>query len=349
VLRYALLIRDHYCGSDFRLYYGAASIGVHHGWSRIYGPAVLTCGPPKPFLNPPPMAWLALPFTALDYHLAYAAWSVFCAAALASATALLLPTWRLRLVGGAVALALYPTLFALYLGQASIFVLLAVAACWRLLEAGHEVWAGAALALAVVKPQMAMLLPLALLVALLRRTFAAWVLATLGLAVLSALSLGPQGIAQYLALASHPLPEDWVYTPAGLLGRGPLTLTLQTGFGVVALAAAYRNRQRRELVFAVGLVGSALAAPYWHVQDFLAVIAAAALMIVGRRTAASLLFAGAVFVAANPVWVGGTFKPAWLEVGLWLVLEVAFLTWLLFEQKERAPAGTGALVEQRAS
>src|SRR5207244_9804593 len=60
--RYALLLRDHYHGSDFRLYYAAAQVGLTKGWQNIYDPSSQSSaiaaigGPYKPFLNPPPMA-----------------------------------------------------------------------------------------------------------------------------------------------------------------------------------------------------------------------------------------------------------------------------------------------------
>jgi hypothetical protein len=355
LIRYVLLLRDHYDGTDFRLYYAAARTGLDQGWSHIYDPGVLHLtaalagGPAKPFLNPPPMAWLAAPLTLLPYRPAYVIWSLLCALALGAAVALLVPGRRARLAAFALTLGLYPTLFALYLGQSSIFVLLAVAACWRLQRGGHQVWAGLALALMAVKPQMVLVLPAALLVAGRWRLFAAWAAATLGLGVASVLTLGPDGVSNYLQLAAHPLPEDWVYTLGGLLGRGALTLALQAACALAALAAAFRNRRRTHLVFAAGLFGSALAAPYWHVQDFLAVIAAVAIVLTEGEARLAPKAALAVFVAANPLWVGGTFKPAWVEVGLWLLIEAAALAWLLWPEKQRAPAAAGALLDERVS
>src|SRR5438105_221471 len=80
--RFVLLLREHYFGSDFRLYYAAAGIGLHSGWNRIYDPDLQRAaiaavgGPYKPFLNPPAMAWLAVPFTAAGYDLAYVLWTL---------------------------------------------------------------------------------------------------------------------------------------------------------------------------------------------------------------------------------------------------------------------------------
>jgi hypothetical protein len=197
---------------------------------------------------------------------------------------------------------------------------------------------------------MALLLPVALLAAGMLKTFGAWLGVTALLAAASVLTLGTHGIQQYLELTSHPLQEDWVYTLGGLIGRGPLTTALQAVLAVAALAAAWRHRHRKELVFASGLVGSALIAPYWHVQDFLVVIAAAALVVTeGEARFAPTevkVFAAAVFLAANPLWVGAAYRPAWIEVALWLLIEAAAIVYLLLPKKQRAPAGTGALAER---
>jgi Glycosyltransferase family 87 len=352
--RYTLLLKDHYYGSDLRLYYAAAHIGLTQGWRNIYDPFLQSAaieaigGPYKPFLNPPPTAWLAVPLTALTYDTAYVVWTVVCVAALAGSVLLLAPTRRTALIGLSIAAALYPTLFALYLGQASILVLVAVAAAWRLHQTGHQVWSGVALSLMVVKPQMALLLPLALMVSGRLKLFAGWAIPTAVLAAASLATLGEHGVAQYLALAENPLPEDSVYTLSGLLGEDTTATTLKVLAGLIALAAAALNRRNAAKVFAAGLVGSALAAPYWHVQDFLAVMAAIGLLLIPEGGASpaptNVAAAAAVFLAANPLWVGGAYKPAWLEVALWLAIEAAILVWLI---KERAPATAGAL--RRAS
>src|SRR5207302_3922618 len=145
----------------------------------------------------PPMAWLAAPLTALPYDTTYLIWTCVCAVALAVAVVLLAPNRRTAAIGLAVALALFPTLFALYLGQAGVFVLLAIAAAWRLQRAGHEIWAGVALSLMLVKPQMALVLPLALLASGRVRLFAGWLVPTVALAALSVATLGERGVAQY--------------------------------------------------------------------------------------------------------------------------------------------------------
>jgi Glycosyltransferase family 87 len=356
--RYALLLKDHYYGSDVRLYYAAAQVGLTRGWQNLYDPALQSAaieaigGPYKPFLNPPPMAWLAVPLTTVSYDTAYVVWTAACIAALVASVVLLTNGRRARALGIAVAAALYPTLFALYLGQASIFVLLAIAAAWRLQSKGHHVWAGVALSLMVVKPQMALVLPLALLASGRLKIFAGWAIPTAALAAISLASLGERGVAQYLVLTTNPLPEDWVYTLSGVIGQTPAATALKLLAGLAAIGAAALNRRDPARVFAAGLVGSALAAPYWHEQDFLVVIAAVALLlleggarpapttITARPAPTTVTAAAATFLAASPLWVGATYKPAWLEVGLWLAIEASVLIWLL---KERAPAKGGAL------
>ena len=52
------------------------------------------------------------------------------------------------------AIAWYPVLYSLSLGQPVVLVMLGVIVCWRLAESGKPYLAGAALGLSVLKPQV---------------------------------------------------------------------------------------------------------------------------------------------------------------------------------------------------
>ncbi len=88
--------------SDFKIYFLAARIGLDHGWQHIYDPRLEDAGwkllgdgfsqqalPDLLFLSPPPVAWIATPFTVLPPPAAYLAWSVVTVGCLAL-------TWRRR-------------------------------------------------------------------------------------------------------------------------------------------------------------------------------------------------------------------------------------------------------------
>src|SRR5213083_1272074 len=88
--------------NDFTFYFAAAKIGLTHGWGSIYDLALqqaqldamgsrITIAQLARYISPPPVAWSALPFTALPYEVAYWVWSALLVAALAAAWWLVSP------------------------------------------------------------------------------------------------------------------------------------------------------------------------------------------------------------------------------------------------------------------
>src|SRR6266853_3453267 len=83
---------DHF-HNDFTFYYAAARISATHGWQSIYDLDLMQAqlnamgsgigiAQLARCISPPPVAWLALPFTLLPYPFAYWLWSAFLLAAL---------------------------------------------------------------------------------------------------------------------------------------------------------------------------------------------------------------------------------------------------------------------------
>jgi len=72
--------------NDFTFYFAAARIGLAHGWPAIYdlnlqqaeldalGSGIKIAELAR-YISPPPVAWSALPLTALPYPVAYWTWS----------------------------------------------------------------------------------------------------------------------------------------------------------------------------------------------------------------------------------------------------------------------------------
>ena len=128
--------------SDLTFVYIGARIGIEHGWSHIYSldlqhqlfsqlrPGV-TFGDGARFLSPPPLAWLVLPLAALGAVATFWIWVAASLLALGAAWWLAAPgdgwTRWLWLIG---ALAWYPVLYSLALGQPALVVVLTVAGCW---------------------------------------------------------------------------------------------------------------------------------------------------------------------------------------------------------------------------
>lgn len=269
--------------NDFTFYYAAARIGLAHGWPSIYdlqlqqaeldaiGSGIKIAELAR-YISPPPVAWAALPLTQLPYPVAYWTWSALLCIALVLTWRFAAPghgTWRL--VHLVAAVAWLPVIYGLQLGQPGLFVALGVAACYALLQAERPFWAGIALGALAFKPQLAFLLPAALLVGGRTRAFWGSVVALGVLGLGSAVALGPSGVAAYEARLSFAagVPVNRELTLAPLIGGLAVTRALQAAIAMWALVLAYRLRHRgHEWIFVPALVGGLLASPYLHLDDF---------------------------------------------------------------------------------
>jgi hypothetical protein len=163
-----------------------------------------------------------------------------------------------------------PMIYSLQLGQPGLFVALGVAASYALLRHDRQFLAGIALGALVLKPQLAFLVPPALLVSGRYRAFWGSVVAVGALAVIATIVVGPSGISAYqerLAFAAS-VPVNRELTVAGLIGNVPVARAIQVVVAVWALALAYRLRGRgHEWVFIAALAGGLVASPYLHLDD----------------------------------------------------------------------------------
>jgi len=333
-------------GGDFQTYWVGAIVGTRYGWSRIFDaglqramwPAAAGAGVPfLPFLTTPPMAWLVSPLLALPYTAAYLVWVALMSACAVLTVALLMPRHWLA-PAALIAAGLWVTPYTLASGENAIIGALAVALTWRLLRAGHEGWAGAAMALIALRPTATLLLPFAILVAGYRRTFLTWLAITLVVAGASAWSLGGTGLRDFMQLAadvrrSHPHAVDM--TILGWLGQNPVALALEIVAATGALAVAWRGGRIPELAIAAGVLGSLFVTPYIHAQDYVTIIAAASAVAVTTARQSFGLVLVALLAAAPPGWVFGA---AW--EGALLAAELATLGWLAFGTRGLSPGWT---------
>lgn len=326
--------------NDFTFYFAAARLGLAHGWSHLYdlrlqqeqldaiGSGIKVAQLAR-YVSPPPLAWLVVPLTLLPYRVAYWAWSAILLAALAVAWQLATPgSGRKRVIFLVAAVGWLPIVYGLQLGQPALLVAAAVAASYALLRRRSDWAAGAVLGLVVLKPQLALLVPAALLVTGRWRAFAASavVLALLGAA--SAIALGPRGIADYQGILSFAttVPENQAQTLAAWIHNLELTRVVQALIALWTLALAYRLRRRGvETTLAIALAGGLAASPYVHYDDLTMLGLAILLFMRGPCPRGTYAYAFALFIAAEgfPVWGAGPVLAG--ELGALLLLSIQSL------------------------
>ncbi len=307
--------------NDFRLMYGGADLTLHQGYAHLYDLAAQKAAVEglgsgfywSPFLNPPPLVWLVTPLTLLPFDVAVVAWTVLVLAALTVAWLAAAPGGRFtKAAHAALWLGVLPVAFGVMVGQPVALVAAAVAACWWLANRDRPALAGLALSLIVFKPQIALLVPLCLVVAGHGRVFGAWLAAEIFMALVSLALLGHDGIAHYrdaLTLAS-----GWQitrgYAVSGLIGSGPQLLVTQTAVVAATLVAAWRWRGAGSAIpIAAGITGSLLLTPYVGFQDFAMLVVAGWLVVrtqptpmqVGLLVAGYALLELALVMLAAPI------------------------------------------------
>jgi hypothetical protein len=282
--------------NDLRLAYAAAMVGLQRGYSHLYDlaaqqAAILSLGPgfnPQPFISPPPLAWLVTPLLEIPFPLAVVIWTALLIAALVWTWYLLAPPEPLTKAAHlALWLGLFPVAYGVIVGQPGALVAAAVATSWWLMSSHRPGWAGIALSLLVIKPQLALLVPACLLVSGHVRTFAAWLMASVFIGLVSLALLGPDGIARYrdvLALTQTPAWDiTRRYALSGPIGLGPQVYVAGALVGGITLFAAWRHRGGGpEVPIAVGIAGSLLFTPYLAFQDFLMLVVAGWLILRGQ-------------------------------------------------------------------
>jgi hypothetical protein len=329
-----ILVRHDRIGVDFHTYLAAARVGLQDGWSHIYDqPAVALAqdrlvpgGRTQPFLSPPTVAWIVAPLSALPYPAAYAAWAVLTLAGFALALAWAgLSRGAGRWVAVAGALAPWWVLHAVNVGQVGPVVAAAIVVSWRLLRDRKDVAAGLVLALILLKPNVAMLVPFALIMAGRQRAFFAWLAGAAVVLVLAVLTLGAHGTSAYLGQLMGQLPNGADnLTIHGALGlTGVAATALRVAIVAAVLGAAYRFRSSSAGIFIpIAAVGSLLITPYLHASDLCILAAAAWIAWEELPSAAWRVPLAAAWVLASPFFYLSGLTP---QLNRWPLLEIAFL------------------------
>ncbi len=323
--------------NDLTMIYIGARIALEHGWSHIYSlplqhdlfaqlrpHAAFNDG--ERFIAVPPYAWLILPFTVLGAAGAVYAWLGISLTALGAAWRLAVPgTWPARGLWLLAALAWYPVLYGLSLAQPALAVVLIVAAAWRLTEADKPYLAGMVLGLAVIKPQLTLLLPVVLLFAGRWKVAMSWAITAAILALASIALIGSQGLSDYMNLlneAQH-VANNRYFTLAYVLGPGALSYVAQGVVVTIAAVAAFLNRSAgHSRVFALGLVATTVGASYWHLQDFTILVLAAWLFSRDHPPAWQRWWLLLIALAAEFAWPL-TPLPLLIGVAVWFATMIA--------------------------
>lgn len=323
------------------------------------------------FVSPPFVALALAPLGALPYVLAGMLWTILSIGALALSLALLRPyspevltrDWRLTVL---VAAASYPVLQVVLVGQDSCFVLLSLAAGIRMLDVGRDVTAGVVLALGLMKPQLTFVVPIVLLIQRRGRALGAFSATAVALALLSLATVGPDGVAAWVAvLTSSDYSESvqqafaWkavslsslltVLTPEW--GQAWRLATVAAGL-LVCLPAVRALRLTvgcPVLTWGLATGVAVLASPHVLVYDL--VTTAPLLLALARhawtpRTRALLVATNVLLWAAAPVHVlvGDRNWPASIVGAPWAALTLALLCLpLLLASREPRLLGDGAL------
>ena len=327
-------VRQDVLDNDLTLVYIGARIGLDHGWAHVYSldlqhqvfgelrPGV-PFGDGERFLSPPPAAWLLVPLTLAGPQTTFFVWLAVSVTALIAAWWLASPgTGLARYLWLLGAIAWYPVLYSLSLGQPVMLVLLGVVACWRLAESGKPYLAGAVLGLSVLKPQVAIAVPVVLLAAGRWRITAGWVAAMGVLAIASLIAVGTQGVGDYRSLLAEAqgVVNNRFFTWAYVVGSGPASYVVEVVVIALGVIAAYLNRRAGlARLITLGLLTSMMSATYWHLQDFAILVGAAWLFIQDRPPAWQQAWLAVVAVTAELAWPLGPL-PVLLAVAVWFAM-----------------------------
>ncbi|HYM96466.1 MAG TPA: glycosyltransferase family 87 protein, partial [Candidatus Sulfotelmatobacter sp.] len=270
---------------DFAYFYAFAQAGLQHGYAHLYetatqDAAVHALFPGAPLLivvNPPPFAWLLAPLTVIGYRPALWIWTASMIVALAAASQLVSPPDRYsRALFIGSWLGFLPAYLLFVSAPLAPLIVLSLVVAWWLVRSDHEVAAGLVLAIGLLKPTLAILVPFTLLAAGHRKLFLAWLAASIVFVIASAASLGESGIRAYLtmstAFASNAYYLRWSLVP--ILGDGaPWLAAVLLLTAATMLVAWVLRHDGPEPVIAVGVMGSVLVNHHMTPGDLMMLLA----------------------------------------------------------------------------
>ncbi len=169
-----------------------------------------------------------------------------------------------------------PVVISLALGQVTPFILFAVLMwLWLLLE-GKDFWAGLALSLTVIKPQLAILLGIPLLFAR-PKAFAGFCTGGLALSLYSFALVGAEGFAGLLRIVrvlaqaeGYGVNTSAMISVTGLLvrvGLSPVWSWVFFGLALIVVSVLWRRWGITAQTLSLGIVLALFCAPHLHFHD----------------------------------------------------------------------------------
>jgi alpha-1,2-mannosyltransferase len=275
-----------------------------------------------PFLYPPPFLLLLAPLSLLPFPVSYVAFGVATAVATVVALARRSDSGGFDWPRGLVILSFIPACNNALTGQDGFLSAALTIGGFRLFER-RPVWAGALLGAMSYKPQLFLLIPVALAAARAWRALAACLFAAAVLAAASALLFGPQAWLlwfQSAVAARDPSYAQWfrdtfldgygLYVVARHFGTPDLVAKLVQGAAIGLAAAAtwwaFAREARADAKLAVLLAAVMVASPHLQVYDMLLLDAAAVLLFTLGRGQIGL----AEFALFAGVWLLPALRPS---------------------------------------
>ena len=305
---------------DFSAFWGAGRLagsgraGDAYAWPSLRAELQHAFGvggiAPLPFLYPPPLLLAAAGLGALAYPAAFAAWTTCGLAAYAAAS------WAVLRRPEALAVACAPAgvFFCAFAGQTGLLTAAALAGALLCLER-RPVLAGVLFALFACKPQLAPLVPIALVADRRWRVLGSAAVTYALLCAAAATAFGPQVFAAFARGATGGggafagggwLPWWKVQSVYGALrSAGAPALVSAAAQGLAALAAAaavwtlWRGRARPELRAAALAAGALTVSPYGFVYDGPLLGIAAVFLLRDLRSGEAASAGEAVLLAAG--------------------------------------------------
>jgi hypothetical protein len=282
-------------GPDFFAFYAEARLVLATGGASMYDfglqkafqDRVTSHWPGEfvllPYMHPPYFSFLIAPLGLLDYRTAYWVWAGVNLFALAAVVALLVAVSQgstfYKLAVTALIAGFFPLFVTLLQGQSDLVALLPLTGAYIAWSRGRAGWAGILGGLALVKPQLLLVIPLLFLARRAWRALAGFAGVGTVLAAASLIFAGTRALTDYVAIvftwAIHPAEQPQIaetgYTLRGLLehlpgGRLPALAVLAGLLLLTALALSWRP-DRRRLDFALAVAASVALTPFANLHD----------------------------------------------------------------------------------